>query len=104
MARIRRKIWRDIIAKAARATKAALTIQGFVKNPINTSIKVALNKATSLDKYRKLRGMYRNRVQYLNPRTKRWIIKDTRTGKIVWVKKTPGPAKNIRKVIKKRRK
>lgn len=103
MARIRRKIWRDVIAKVARTMKTGLTIHGFVRNPIGTSIKVALNKAEKLDVYRKLRGMYRNRVQYLNPRTKRWVIKDAKTGKIIRVKKTPGPAKNTRKVIRKRR-
>ena len=79
MARIRRKIWRDIIAKVARTVKTGLTIHSFVKNPVNASINKALDKAAKLDNYRKLKGMYRNRVQYLNPRTKRWVIKDTKT-------------------------
>ena len=42
-------------------------------------------------------GAVRNRVQALNPKTKRWVKIDTAKGKIISHKKTPGPYKGIRK-------
>ena len=36
------------------------------------------------------------RVQIKNPVTKQWVKIDTRTGRIVDVKKTPGPFKGIK--------
>ncbi len=42
-------------------------------------------------------GSVRNRVQALNPKTKRWVKIDTKKGKIISHKSTPGPYKRIRK-------
>ena len=42
-------------------------------------------------------GAVRDRVQVLNPITKRWVKLDTRTGRIIDHKKTPGPYKGVRK-------
>lgn len=42
-------------------------------------------------------GAVKDRVQLQNPRTKRWVKLDTKTGKIVAVKKTDGPYKGITK-------
>ena len=42
-------------------------------------------------------GAVKDRVQVLNPMTKRWVKLDTRTGRIIDHKKTPGPYKGIRK-------
>ena len=43
------------------------------------------------------KGTVKDRVQVLNPVTKRWVKLDTRTGRILDHKKTPGPYKGIRK-------
>lgn len=43
------------------------------------------------------RGAVKNRVQVLNPLTRRWVKLDTTTGRIVDHKKTPGPYKGIPK-------
>jgi len=42
-------------------------------------------------------GAVRDRIQVLNPVTKRWVKLDTKTGKIVEQKKSFGPYKGIRK-------
>ncbi len=49
----------------------------------------------------KLKGVVKNRVQALNPITKRWVKIDTTTGRIVGHKKSPEPYKHIRKYNKK---
>ncbi|WP_420454035.1 hypothetical protein [Rubrivirga sp.] len=43
------------------------------------------------------KGAVKNRVQVLNPVTKRWVKLDTKTGRIIDHKKTPGEYKGIRK-------
>lgn len=48
------------------------------------------------DKSGKLRPIS-NRVQARNPLTKRWVKIDTKTGRIISHKKSPGPYKNVRK-------
>jgi len=101
LAKLKRKRLRDFISKAARSLNMIWTTKSFLSNPIKTSAKIALKKAESLGNYRKIKGVYRNRVQYLNPRNKRWVIIDTNRRKIIRVKKTPGPAKNIRKITRK---
>jgi len=103
LARRRRKPLRDMVARAARGVKAALIVKSFVQNPVMSGAKMVINKAAKLDNYRKIVGPYRNRVQYLNPRTKRWIVKDRKTGRIIRVSKGPKPFKNIRKVLRKNR-
>ena len=42
-------------------------------------------------------GAVRDRIQVLNPVTRRWVKIDTKTGKIVEQKKTFGPYKGVRK-------
>jgi len=42
-------------------------------------------------------GAVRDRVQALNPKTKRWVKIDTKKGKIISHKSSPGPYKGIRK-------
>ena len=43
------------------------------------------------------KGSVKDRVQVLNPVTKRWVKLDTKTGRIIDHKKTPGPYKGVRK-------
>ena len=43
------------------------------------------------------RGSVSTRVQVMNSITKRWVKLDTKTGRIVDHKKTPGPYKGVRK-------
>jgi hypothetical protein len=52
--------------------------------------------ATNTDKGHR-QGPVKGRVQVQNPVTKRWIKIDKRSGRIVDVKKTPGPFKGIAK-------
>jgi hypothetical protein len=42
-------------------------------------------------------GAIRERVQVQNPVTKRWVKIDQRSGRIVDVKKSPGPFKGVKK-------
>ena len=42
-----------------------------------------------------LPGVGTERVQVRNPIIDRWVKLDTRTGRIVGVKKSPGPYKNV---------
>lgn len=42
-------------------------------------------------------GAVRDRIQVRNPVTDRWVKIDTRTGRIVDHKKSPGPYKGVRK-------
>jgi hypothetical protein len=44
------------------------------------------------------KGAVKNRVQALNPVTKRYVKIDTSTGRIVDHKKTAGPYKGVREV------
>ena len=49
------------------------------------------------DRSGKLKGPISNRVQALNPVTKKWVKIDTTTGRIVAHKKSSKPYKSIRK-------
>jgi len=51
--------------------------------------------ATNTDKSYRV-GSVKNRIQIQNPVTKQWIKIDTKNGKIVDSKKTPGPYKGVR--------
>ena len=46
---------------------------------------------------RGMKGAVTGRVQVKNPVTKRWVKVNTKTGRIVGHKKTPGPYKGIRR-------
>jgi hypothetical protein len=39
--------------------------------------------------------MIKNRVQLLNPRSKRYVLVDTKTGQVLRTKRTPGPYRNV---------
>lgn len=54
-------------------------------------------KMAKRDESGKLRGSISNRVQALNPVTKRWVKIDTNTGKIIAHKSSSPPYKNVRK-------
>lgn len=45
----------------------------------------------------KLKGAISKRVQAKNPLTEHWVKIDTKTGRIISHKKTPGPYKNVKK-------
>jgi hypothetical protein len=49
------------------------------------------------------KGAVRERVQALNPVTKRYVKIDTSTGRIVDHKKTPGPYKGVREITTKKK-
>lgn len=101
MAKRKRKPLRDLTARIARVVKAVLTMKSFMQNPVGKGAEMIIDKATRLDNHRKLKGAYRNRVQYLNPRIKRWVVKDMKTGRFVRVKRDSKPFKNIRKALRK---
>lgn len=44
-----------------------------------------------------IKGQVAGRVQVKNPITNRWVKVDTKTGRIIDHKKTPGPYKGVRK-------
>ena len=40
--------------------------------------------------------MYKNRIQMYNPRTKKWVKLDTKTGRIIGHKSDKKPYKNVK--------
>ncbi|MBI2933983.1 MAG: hypothetical protein HYY29_00270 [Chloroflexi bacterium] len=52
---------------------------------------------TKRDGSHKSKGEIANRIQALNPVTRRWVKIDTTTASIIEHKQSPGPYKNIRK-------
>ncbi len=89
---------RKFVAAIGKGTKRALDAYGWAKSPHIKVVESAADRMSRADDLRKIRGAQRNRVQYLNPKTQRWVKVDTKTGKIVGHKKTPGPYKNVRKM------
>ena len=102
MSRKERQI-RKIIGKGARLGLGVMELKEVVTSPHTYAIKKALKSASSVDKVKMRRGAYKNRVQILNPHTKRYYVRDTRTHKILYGGKRC-PYKNVRMHKSRRRK
>ncbi len=91
-----RKI-RKFVAGVGKSAKGVLDAYSWLKSPHIKAAEAVADKMSKADSGRKIRGYQRNRVQYVNPRTGKWVKMDTRTGKIVGHKKDYAPYKNVRK-------
>ena len=89
---------RKFVAGVGKSAKGALDAYSWMKSPHMKAAEVIADKMSKADSGRKIRGYQRKRVQYINPKTGKWVKIDTRTGKIVGYKKTYGPYKNVRKM------
>jgi len=94
---------RKIIGNIGEIGKASLTAHEIVKSPHKAVAKGIFNRLVKVNKVPKRRGQIRNRQQFYNPRINRWVVQDTRTGKILRQKKGKNPYKNIRVAKRKRR-
>ena len=95
-----RKI-RKFVAGVGKSAKGVLDAYSWLKSPHIKAAEAVADKMSKADSGRKIRGPQRNRAQYLNHRTNKWVKVDTRTGKIISQKKTYGPYKNVRKLKRK---
>ena len=100
MTRVRRKPIRDAAGILGKIIKTACSVHTTLKNPVKYIASKIGDKLIKYGTYRKRVGMVRGRAQAYNPRIGRWVKFDTTGGqwRIISVKKTPGPYKNIRKV------
>lgn len=56
-----------------------------------------MNKKTKKEKSRKKRKYVKNRFQVYNPKIKRWVKIDSKTGRIISVKSDGKPYKGVRR-------
>lgn len=91
------KKYRKAIKKAAIGIKKYQKTKDYMKNPIKSAVNGLINRASELDTKRKAKGSVKDRVQVYNSKTKRFIVKDTKTGKILRNRSKKGtPYKGIR--------
>jgi len=88
---------RKVIKKVALIIKNFQKTKSYMKNPLKSVANDLINHASKLDTKRKDNGSIKNRVQVYNPKTKRFVVKDSKTGKILRNRSKKGtPYKNIR--------
>lgn len=88
---------RKVIKKVALGIKKYQKTKNYMKNPIKSTANDLINHASKLDTKRKNKGSVKNRVQVYNPKTKRFVVKNSKTGKILRNRSKKGtPYKNIR--------
>jgi len=102
MPRWERKL-RKVIRSIGEAGKVTLRAHEVVKTPHKVIANSIFDKLSKVNKVPKRRGQIRNRQQFYNPKINRWIVQDTKTGKILRQKKGKKPYKNIRIAKRKRR-
>lgn len=88
---------RKVIKKLALSIKKYINTKNYMKNPIKSAANNLINHSSKLDTKRKNKGSIKDRVQVYNPKTKRFVVKDRKTGKILRSRSKKGtPYKNIR--------
>jgi len=88
---------RKAAKKAAIGVKKYQKTKNYLKNPIKSAIVGLIDRTSKLDTKRKAKGSVKNRVQRYNPKTRRFTVFNTKTGKILRTRKKKGnPYKNIR--------
>lgn len=71
--------------------------KNLIKNPIKETINLLIDKASQIDTTRKSYGIQKNRAQFYNPRTKRWVLFDTKRHRIIRQRSLKGiPYKNVK--------
>lgn len=85
------------LKKFAKGIKIFQKTKNYIKNPIKESINTGIDKALKMDTSRKSVGMQKNRAQFYNKRTKRFVKFNTKTKKIMGQRSKKGtPYKKIR--------
>ncbi len=99
MAKFQRR-WKRRLKSFARGTgkagTAVLDAEAAVRNPPKFALRKGLERMRRWGEKPSRQGVVREREQSYNPRTKQWVKRDTRTGKIVGVKKGHKPFKSVR--------
>ena len=89
--------YKKMIKKTAQTIDGALKIKNYIKNPGKSLASDIINNLKNMNTIRKSKGMQKNRAQSYNKRINRFVKRDTKTGKIVGVRKKKGvPYKNVR--------
>ena len=89
--------YRKAVKKTAMGIKKYQNTKNYVKNPVRSAINGLIDRTSKLDTKRKARGSVKDRVQRYNPKTKRFTVFNTKTGKILRTRRKKGtPYKNIR--------
>ncbi len=86
---------RKVVSGIARELLELMEVKEAVTTPHTYALKKALEKASKVDKVKMRRGPVRKREQFLNPRTGRYYVRDTKTHKIVYGGKR-SPYKGVR--------
>ncbi|MDG6933741.1 MAG: hypothetical protein JRN68_03500 [Nitrososphaerota archaeon] len=97
----RRRGFGRLIQKSAKASGTFLGVYHSTKEavtrPHDFLIKKVSDRLVSYGNRSTVAGNYRNRKQFLNPKTGKWTKFDTKTHRIVGVKKDYTPYKRVRK-------
>ena len=90
--------YKKAIKKSCDSLSSFRTVKKIVKNPVKTLINTLIDKGSNINTKRKQKGYYKNRKQILNPKTKRWVVIDTKLNKSLRQGRRKGiPYNNIRK-------
>ena len=100
--RFKRKLM-DAAKVGGEAIQSGRKVEATARNPVGFALDTFAESAVRWGSRPKRQGAVRGKVQYLNPRTGRWVKVDRKKGKIVRPKKTLGPYKGVRKARRKRR-
>lgn len=89
--------YKKFIKNIATSLKILQKTRNYTKNPLKETFNLALDRASKIDTTRKNVGQVSNRRQVYNPRTKRYMKINTKTGRIMGMRSKKGvPYKNIR--------
>ncbi len=88
---------RKTAGAVGRAILTGMEVEEAITSPHKTAIRIVAEKMAKADKVPMRRGPVRERYQVYNPRIGKWVKYDSRTGRIVGVKKDGLPYKGVRK-------
>ncbi len=88
---------RKTIARTARGVLGIMEAKEAMTSPHTYAAKKILERAARADRVAMRRGAERERYQAYIPKIKKWVKIDSRTGKIIGVKKDGLPYKGVRK-------
>ncbi len=92
--------WKTQVKKIARNLGSGVRRAKLAHDVARRPVSVAVDKgAHALERWGSRpsrKGVVRNRVQHYNPKTKKWVKQDTKTGRIIGQKRTTGRYRNVR--------
>lgn len=91
--------YKKLIKKISRNLSDTSKIAKLMKYPSKAIFNMLIQKGKNIDTRRKQVGMIKNKDQFYNKRTKRWVVRNRKTGKIERQSSRKGvPYKGIRKI------